>query len=261
MQSPPPGTVCANHPDTPASATCAQCARAVCNSCVVFDAAGAARCTACATVVHAGDGMIPWERRAEVGTVAAFLQTVKAALLRPQECLGPAPGPVRVGAPFGFAVICHTLGFVFAMFWQAVMTVVTMRGLDLGVGAGEAAVLGAMGIVAGPFAAAYWVFVWGGIVHLFLLLFGAARGGFAATARVQGYASATALWQIVPLLGGMMAVVWSIVAQILGLAAAHGTSAGRTTAAVLAPLAVCCVLAFGLVVVMATGFSTFLPDQ
>jgi hypothetical protein len=231
----------------------------VCNSCVVFDTAGAATCTTCAATVQSGS--VPWERRGEIGTVPAFLQTVKAALLRPQECLGPPPGGPEIGSPLLFAVVCHTLGVVFAILWQLVSMLLMMRVGGLGAGVGEMGVFGVLGLLAGPLSALYWVFLWGGVVHLFLMMFGAARGGFVATARVQGYASASALWNAVPLVGWMMAVVWSIVVQILGLASAHETGAGRTAAAVLAPFAVCCLVAFGFAALMAVGFSSLLPGQ
>lgn len=258
---PPAGTACANHGDTPASATCGRCARAVCNSCVVFDTAGAATCTTCAAAVPGGSAVIPWERREQIGGVPAFLQTVKAVLLRPQECLAAPAGGAEIGSPLLFAVICHTIGVVFALFWQFVTMLLTTPGGGMGVGFGEMGVLSVLGILAGPLGALTWVFLWGAVVHVFLMMFGAARGGFVATARVQGYASVGSLWYAVPLLGGMVGLVWSIIIQILGLASAHGTGAGRTTAAVLAPIAICCFAMFGLIALMAVGFSSFLPDQ
>lgn len=260
---PPPGTSCANHLDTPASATCGKCARPVCNSCVVFDTAGAATCTTCAAVASAGGGGsgMPWERRVELGFGKAFVETVKLALLRPADGLATPPGGAPIGAPFGFAVLCHSLGMIFATLWQVAWMIVTMRGFGGGVGVSELAVIGGMGIFAGPFAALYWVFLWGGIVHVSLLLLGAGRGGFGATARVQSYASASALLQIIPLVGGMVAVVWSLVIQIVGLASAHGTSGGRTAAAVLLPLLLCCLASAALLGLLAAGFSAWLPNQ
>jgi len=78
---------------------------------------------------------------------------------------------------------------------------------------------------------------------------------------VQAYASAAALWNIVPILGWMIALVWSIVVQVLGLASAHETSAGRSLAAVLMPLVLCCVIALGFAVLAAWSFTSMLPSQ
>lgn len=254
------GTPCANHPDTPASATCGRCARTVCNSCVVFDLAGAATCSTCAGAFGAGTGSIPWERRAELGTMTAFARTVKVVLLSPHEALAPPASPVGVGAPLTFALLGQTLGTIFTVFWQVAMSLVMSRG-GMGVGLPELGVIGGLGVLSGPILALYWVFVWGGVVHLLLMMFGGARGGFTATARVQGYASAAALLNAVPMVGGMIGVVWSVVIQIVGLASAHEAGYGKSAAAVLAPLVLCCMAAAAMVGMAAWGFSEMLPNQ
>lgn len=226
----------------------------------MFDTAGAATCTGCAAAVQAGSGAIPWERRGELGTVPAFLQTVKVVLLRPQECLAPPPASPGMGPALWFALICQMLGMLFAVLWQVATTLITTASFGGGVGIGELLVMAVVGLFAGPFAAVYWVFLWGGVVHLLLMLFGGARGGFEASARVQGYASATALLNVIPFVGGMIGMVWSLVVQIVGLGAAHQSGYGRSAAAVLTPLLVCCGLAAGLMVLAVSGFSE-LPNQ
>jgi hypothetical protein len=216
------------------------CGRAVCNSCVVFDGAGAARCTTCAAPSSAGGrSVVPWERRAELGTMNAFLQTVKGALVRPGEMLAPTAAPGTLGAPYVFALVCQSLGAFFAALWQVATMVVTTGG-DLGWG--EVPVLALLWTLAGPLLAANTMFLWGGIVHLGLLILSAGRGGFVATARVQAYTSASALLNVVPIFGGFIAAVWGIVAQVIGLGAAHETSPGRTLGAVLGPILLCCLL-------------------
>lgn len=187
-----------------------------------------------------GASAVPWERRAELGTVAAFAQTVKAVLLRPGDILGAPGHPITLGAPFVFALICQTIGALFSALWQIGMMVVTTGQ----VGIGELGVLGVLGAFAGPLLALNTMFLWGGIVHVALLMLSAGRGGFSATARVQAYASASTLWNVVPVVGGFIALVWGVVVQVLGLASAHETSAGRTLGAVLAPILLCCL--FGL---------------
>lgn len=248
---PPVGSSCSTHPDTPASASCGRCGRAICNICVVFDRSGAASCTTCAAVTPAGGTgeIIPWERRSELGLWSAFLKTVGAALVRPHQCLGPPPPPAGIGSALLFSVICHGIGFFFAMLWQFGSMMLTIGSLGGGMmGAGEIATFVAAGLLGGPLMTLLWVFVWGLVVHVFLLMFGAASEGLTGTLRVIGYSSAAGLLNAIPVLGGLVAVIWMIVIQCVGLAYAHRTGAGRTTAAVLAPFLLCCLASAGFTV-------------
>jgi len=45
---------------------------------------------------------------------------------------------------------------------------------------------------------------------------------------------------MIPFCGGMIAGVWNIVLEIIGLARAHETDTGKAVLAVLLPIIVCC---------------------
>jgi hypothetical protein len=61
--------------------------------------------------------------------------------------------------------------------------------------------------------------------------------------RVVAYSmGATSLLHILPVCGAFLAAVWAIVAYIIGLAQAHEIPTGKAAAAVLIPVAVCCVI-------------------
>ncbi|MCX7895484.1 MAG: YIP1 family protein [Thermoanaerobaculum sp.] len=79
------------------------------------------------------------------------------------------------------------------------------------------------------------------VVHFFLLLLGGAQKGLSTTFRTLAYTEATYLFQVLPLVGGVIAVLWWIPIAIVGLAEAHQTTTGRAAGAVLAPLLLCCV--------------------
>ena len=58
-----------------------------------------------------------------------------------------------------------------------------------------------------------------------------------------------------PFAGGLIAMVWAIVLETIGLATLHRTSYGKAVAAVL-PLLICCVclfFAFGTIVALIAG--------
>ncbi|MBI2898255.1 MAG: YIP1 family protein [Deltaproteobacteria bacterium] len=246
----PEGAVCANHVDTPATATCKRCGTFVCNSCAVFDAEGTVLCAGCAPRAA---GAIPWERRREIGFGKALVGTIKLAMLRPSELFRAQPSDLGYGSPLFFAVVTQAIGQLFAAVWQTILALV-MIGMTGG-GSEElfAQVLPQAAIlVFSPLLTVLGVFIWSGIVHLCLTIFGGARGSFDTTLRVVAYGTATAVWGVIPLVGAFIGSIWSIVIEIIGLTEAHRTTGGRAAAAVLVPIALCCV-----VVLVFVGLAAF----
>ena len=65
--------------------------------------------------------------------------------------------------------------------------------------------------------------------------------GYESTFRVIAYSSgSTALFYAVPFCGGLVAFIWSLVVQIIGVKEIHGTTTGTAVMAVLLPFLVCC---------------------
>jgi len=52
----------------------------------------------------------------------------------------------------------------------------------------------------------------------------------------------TALISVIPLCGGFIGAIWQVVLVIVGLAETHRISTGKAAAAVLLPVALCCLL-------------------
>jgi hypothetical protein len=87
------------------------------------------------------------------------------------------------------------------------------------------------------------LFIWSAILHAFLWILGGAKEGFEATIRVVSYsAGSTYLFQLIPICGGLVGLIWSLVLQIIGMSRAHEISGGKAAAAVLLPLLLCCVV-------------------
>jgi len=87
-----------------------------------------------------------------------------------------------------------------------------------------------------------------GILHLFLILFRGAARGFNATLTVVAYSSGVYLLSAIPLCGGVVAPIWQVVILVIGLAAAHHSSMGKSAGAVLLTLllGICCACFVGL---------------
>jgi hypothetical protein len=84
------------------------------------------------------------------------------------------------------------------------------------------------------------VYVGAGIIHLLLSLFRGANRPFDATLTTVAYAFGLMILLAVPGCGGLIALVWSLVAVIIGLGESQRCGTGRSAAAVLAPSVLAC---------------------
>jgi hypothetical protein len=73
-----------------------------------------------------------------------------------------------------------------------------------------------------------------------LMLLDGASQGFEATLRVLSYAHAASVLAIVPFCGGFIALIWSLVLWIIGLAEAQRIPVWKAALAVLLPIFLCC---------------------
>jgi hypothetical protein len=192
----------------------------------------------------------PWERREEIGFLAALVETTQAVLTSPAAFFRAMPTTGGIGGPLLYAILIGYAGIVVSSLYEFVLTSVT--GSTMGsLGAGNEAMQrvlpylqGAVGLgvklVLGPVFLVAGLFITSGLVHAALLMLGGAKAGFEATFRVACYAEAAAVLNILPICGGALAAVYTIVLMIIGISQTHGISRGRAAAAVLLPLLLCC---------------------
>ena len=125
-----------------------------------------------------------------------------------------------------------------------------MRGLG-GVGL-------AVRLIVAPFVIAIALFLGAAILHLCCMLVGAlqnSRSGFEGSLRAVCYSEVSSLASVIPLVGGLIAIVWWIVLAVQGIQRLHHTTSGKAVAAVLIPVVVCC---GGLVLIaLAVGAAMF----
>jgi len=186
--------------------------------------------------------VLPWEDPTQP-FFDALLDTIKLFVTRPREAYGRMAREGGLGRPILYAVILGWIGIAVGQLYS-----LAMRGMSLSMLPGMDSLSGAalpVGYIIGlivfaPVLIVMGLFLWSAVVHLFLLLFGAAGGGFEATFRVLAYATTAQLSQIVPMCGGFIGFFWSLVLEIVGLAEVHETSQAKAAAAVLLPLAICC---------------------
>jgi hypothetical protein len=196
---------------------------------------------------------IPWDRRQELGIVTALVETTKEVLTGPSDFFRRMPVAGGIGSPLLYAVVIGYLGLLLSAVYSAVFLLVR--------GAAGAAALGPLSdrpelaafvaalqgwggiigqVVFGPIGIVIGVFIWTAIIHLMLLLLDGAGQGFEATFRVLSYSHAASVLAIVPLCGGPIAGLWSLVLWIIGLAQAQRIPAWKAAAAVFLPIVLCC---------------------
>lgn len=219
----------------------------------------------------AGPPGTPWERRQELGTLTALIDTVQLALLRPRELFALTRVGDGLADPLIFAVGVGYVSMLVGALYNFVVQLVLgprfwIEQLGLGHLPGLSenqlrtqAVFGLCGnAVLGPFFLVIGLFIHTGLVHLMLMALGAARRGFEGTWRATCYAQAASLCVLVPICGSLAAIPWSVVITSLGLRHIHETSTGRATLAAAAPLllACCCLSLLGALLGVLFGVAT-----
>lgn len=197
----------------------------------------------------------PWEDRRSQGFFGGLIKTLKGTLFRPAEFFKKMAVTGGLVDPILYALITGMVGILFSYLWQILFQgtmesylPAEMRGF-LGYNIFPTLGLAVVAIVM-PFIIILGLFIWSGIFHLFLMMVKGTKPGFEATFRVVSYSYGTTIFNIIPLCGGMIAWVWSIVLSIIGLKEAHETSGGKAAFAVLFPFVLCCGLALATALLM-----------
>lgn len=96
--------------------------------------------------------------------------------------------------------------------------------------------------------------------HIVLRIAGG-RGTFETTLRTAGYMSGTAVWGLIPFVGGMVHLVMLVIQQFHAFRTVHGLSTGRAVAAILAPFAISLALTAALVAILVAAVVSGAPPQ
>jgi hypothetical protein len=201
---------------------------------------------------------LPWDDRQQKGFFSAFIETLQMVLTRPVEAFTVMRREGGFGEPLIYAVVGGSVGaivsFLFSLLLHSFGMFTDQRN-PLGAMAGMG--IGSIGfIILAPLAIVIVLFIVAGIVHLCLMIVGGANQSFETTFRVLAFTQgSTGVLQLIPVCGGVIAAVWGIVVNCIGLARAHETDTGRAALAVIIAVIVCC--GGPLVLAMMVGFGAF----
>lgn len=208
----------------------------------------------------------PFAERATRGFFPAFFETWKLVATRPAELFRR----VRIdqsGSAVLFGVLAASVGSAAAAvygYFSAAGSLAAMQELMANLpeeqtrflqlfaqGVSGGATLAQMALA--PLFALLGIYLTAGVLHLLLLLFKAAPRGFDATLTVVGYATGLQLLLAVPGCGGLLALVWYLVALIIGLGEAQRCGPGKAAAAVFTPVLLGCLCCCGVAGVSGAG--------
>jgi hypothetical protein len=186
---------------------------------------------------------LPWDERQQKGFFTAFIETLQIVLTRPAEAFTVMKREGGFGEPLIYGLIGGSVGaivsFLFSIAFHSLGFLTDQRnafGAMAGMG------IGSIGfIIFIPLAIIIGLFIGAAVVHLCLMIVGGANQPFETTFRVLAFShGSTGVIQLIPVCGGIIAGVWAIVVNCIGLARAHETDTGRAVLAVFLPVIVCC---------------------
>lgn len=216
---------------------------------------------------YGGDGpRLPWEERQQLGFFDALVATVKLIAQAPADAYRRLRPDGDYVSPILFAVILMWVGVVFSQIWGllfsgAMSALSSIPGMEM-LGGGGGFVSAIIAIVLAPIFCVIGLFIGAGLIHLALMVLSAlqqSRFGFEGSLKVVAYASIGSLANIVPIVGGLIGGIISLILIVIGIQEVHGTSRDKAILAVVIIIAIACLcgliisLAFGAMIAAAFG--------
>jgi hypothetical protein len=196
-------------------------------------------------------GKIPWETWREVGRLRAFWETWKQAMSNPVAFFRRVPKQGNFVLPMYYGIICQSLAIILMWAYQAgfhaIPTLMNMTADFGGYGPWtmdmswpSMMILVTALVVIAPVFAVAGLFCTSAIYHVCLMVLGGARHGFEGTFRAVCYGSSAQGLSVIPMIGSVVAGVWSLVLTVIGIKEIHQTNYVRAILAVVLPVVICC---------------------
>lgn len=183
------------------------------------------------------DGRVapPWEQPGPA--IQRYVDTARGVLMESAAFFRRMRREGGLVAPLVYAMIGVVIGSLGSLFGSTLMPFGWLDGGSL-----------LMSLMMVPVFSLIGLFIGSGIFHVLYLLVGGSRQTFETTFRLVAYTvGSTAPFMIVPLVGGLVSGVWSLVVLVLGGTEAHEISQGKALVVALLPSVLCCgaMLLFG----------------
>ncbi|MDZ7292167.1 MAG: YIP1 family protein [candidate division KSB1 bacterium] len=185
---------------------------------------------------------MPWEDRERLGFLPAFSQTWSDSVFHPVEFFRRLPKSGNVGSALLYAILIGVTGGILSLFWQYLFWDSWSSLPELERMLGQEISRDLLGFVALliPISTVIFVFIASVIYHVCLVITGSSRHGFEATLRGFCYSYGPYLFVLVPMCGGLIALIWQYILMVIAWRELHESTTGRVLLAVFLPLLLCC---------------------
>lgn len=178
----------------------------------------------------------PWEERDELGAVQGIWKTFKETLFSPIDFFRTVPHNTGFKEPLAYGLLMGSIGTMFGFFWQFLM----IWGGMISAGEELLSLIGMPAIFFGilvisPIFVLIGIFFTSAVLHVCLLIVRGGGNGFEGTLRVVSYSQSAQIFSIVPFAGGVIAGIWQLIVEIIGVKEIHETSYLKVVLALLIP--------------------------
>lgn len=184
---------------------------------------------------HTARGPCAWENRGQLGSLTAIYETMKGVLFSPADLFGKMTFQAGARDALLFGILLGSVGKMVGFFWDFVLMWGGLRSFGAGIDRFTMGIIFILLMVFSPLLVTVTILFTSGILHLLLLMTGAGKHRFEATMRVVSYGQATQIWGVIPLMGGIVAGLWFLVVQVIGLREIHEAAYWRIVVAFLIP--------------------------
>jgi hypothetical protein len=195
-----------------------------------------------------------WERRHQLGSIKAIYLTIKMVLLAPNHAFSRLQMTGGFMNPLFYYLIMASLSFAIRILFETplVLKNPSLLGTQFASLSQNNIIVGAIVLIfLSPLFFIIGIFFSSAITHLSLKLVKGAHEPYEATFRTFCYAlGSVAIFQLFPLLGGIIAAFWGVSSYFIGLKKVHVISSWRTFFAIL----ISTVISFVIVMVMVAIF-------
>jgi len=180
-------------------------------------------------------GYCPWEDEEGTGFTQGLLQTLRQSIFEPTNFFRRLPLQGGYKFPFLYALVISTISILAA---YIASTMVDSRAMPM--------MMHGMPFMGPNFGSLIYVllvvilqiFVKPFVLFVCLLALGVRSATLEGTFRISCYSTGPGIFNVVPLLGSLIAGVWEFVILVIGLKEGFGIRTGRTIIAILLPLIV-----------------------
>jgi len=163
---------------------------------------------------------------------SSLVATWRASLFQPAAFFRGLPHGAPLARPVLYYLIVSVTSAFFVLLWQSVS-----ESLFPGMALGSFEQVGPLvQFFFKPFGALILLGVGTLVLHALALVLAAEPRGMGATARVFCYAWGPSVFTIVPVLGWIVGLTWSVMLLLAGVREAHRTTGGRAAVIVVTPI-------------------------